>query len=485
MTIQEQINQIIIRLNQISNNAKNINQLNTATSGEKWLGVFNESTNTTEKINLNEITSQSGLPDGIVQNGVISVTEITNTVNFSNGFIWRISGILYQNESQSFVIPLATDFRRDIFVLTDANTILRVQGEDSPTPVAPAVPVGTLYLTEILVTSTEIGTPPLPDLNGFVQKIFASFDKWVTDEITLSLDGKTNFIATTALASFKGFNFPSPNDNFYEGKPFILFNDSGSDIEIEEDSADVDLPFLNGYTHENGKLILFVPVLGKLHMVGSVGGTTIHNELTERDAADAHPISSITGLSGELDAKIDKIAIPITKSTNFNASDEDWNGSYVELNIGTNNITLTIDVATNVAIRKIGTGTLTIVSGIGRTLINLNTVNQLSGNYSLCLIESIGTNDILNINDNPDLNFLRLSNVRTATALIASFSGTPRKATVTISPALPDASYNVQPEFGSFESAWRVENKTVSSFDFLLNQSTSPTADINFLIFKI
>jgi hypothetical protein len=138
-----------------------------------------------------------------------------------------------------------------------------------------------------------------------------------------------------------------------------------------------------------------------------------------------------------------------------------------------------------VAIRKIGTGTLTIVSGVGRNLISLNTVNQLTGNYSLCLIESIGTNDILNINDNPDLNFLRLSNVRTATALIASFTGTPRKATVTISPALPDTSYNVQPEFGSFESRWRVENKTVSSFDFLLDQSTAPTADINFLIFKI
>jgi hypothetical protein len=195
------------------------------------------------------------------------------------------------------------------------------------------------------------------------------------------------------------------------------------------------------------------------------------------------PIS--TAAQTAIDAKIDKIAIPITKSTNFNASDEDWNGSYVELNIGTNNITLTIDVSTNVAIRKIGTGTLTIVSGIDRTLINLNNVNQLSGNYSLCLIESIGTNDILNINDNPDLNFLRLSNARTATALISSFTGTPRKATVTISPDLPDTSYNVQPEFGSFESAWRVENKTVSSFDFLLNQSTAPTADVNFLILKI
>jgi hypothetical protein len=74
-----------------------------------------------------------------------------------------------------------------------------------------------------------------------------------------------------------------------------LFNNSGANIVVEEDSADVDLPFAEGYTHENGKLILFVPVLGKLHMVGSAGGTTIHNVLTGRDASDAHPISAITG----------------------------------------------------------------------------------------------------------------------------------------------------------------------------------------------
>jgi hypothetical protein len=541
MTIQEQINQIIIRLNQISNNAKNINQLNPATSGEKWLGVFNEATNTTEKVNLSEITSQSGLPDGVVQLGSINLVD--EEVTFTTGFTWRIDGILYFNFEQVFEIPLAADSRIDIFVLTDAGTILRLAGVDNETPIAPAVPVGTIFLTQILVTDTAITPPVEPDLNGFIQKIFASFDKWATNEITLSLDGRTNFIANTALANFKGFNFPSPNDNFYEGKPFILFNNSGANIVVEEDSADVDLPFAEGYTHENGKLILFVPVLGKLHMVGSAGGTTIHNVLTGRDASDAHPISAITGLAGALDAKletvntnnianhavtnaklaqmnantykgrssgngtpqdlsvldlpistaaqtalnakIDKTAIQITKSTNFNASGETWNGSYVELNIGANNITLTINVATNVAIRKIGTGTLTIVSGVGRNLISLNTVNQLTSNYSLCLIESIGTNDILNINDNPDLNFLRLSNARTATALISSFTGTPRKATVTISPALPDTSYNVQPEFGSFESAWRVENKTVSSFDFLLDQSTAPTADINFLIFKI
>jgi hypothetical protein len=354
--------------------------------------------------------------------------------------------------------------------------------------------------------------------------------------------------------TFGGFNFSNANTvKLFQGKTFTLANFTDEPITLLGGFSGATIKFTNEIVIPAGVSLRFFyerTALSqlRLNLIGAVGGgggggTTIHNELTERDADDAHPISAITGLQGELDAKletvdtndivnhavtntklaqmnantvkgrlsgngtpqdlsvfdlpistaqsavnnskVDKTAIQITKSTNFNASGETWNGSYVELNIGANNITLTINVATNVAIRKIGTGTLTIVSGVGRNLISLNTVNQLTGNYSLCLIESIGTNDILNINDNPDLNFLRLSNARTATALIASFTGTPRKATVTISPALPDTSYNVQPEFGSFESAWRVENKTVSSFDFLLNQSTAPTADINFLIFKI
>jgi hypothetical protein len=442
MTIQEQINQIIIRLNQISNNAKNINQLNPATSGEKWLGVFNEATNTTEKVNLNEITSQSGLPDGVVQLGSINLVD--EEVTFTTGFTWRIDGVLYFNFEQVFEIPLAIDSRIDIFVLTDASTILRVAGVDNETPIAPAVPVGTIFLTQILVTDTTISPPVEPDLNGFVQKIFASFDKWATEEITLSLEGKTNFIASTALASFKGFNFPTPNDNFYEGKPFILFNNSGEDIVVEEDSADVDLPFLNGYTHENGKLILFVPVLGKLHMVGSVsngGGnwgsiTGILSDQTDlQSALDAkleivdtddivnHAVTNVklaqmnantvkgrlagngtpqdiamadlpisTAQASVNDAKVDKAYIPITLTSNINVSTLEQNRVYA-VNLNGSDRTIFIDEPTNILFIIASANTLFFDESGTQTLTALNDDLNVAGIGNSMLIENLGTNE--------------------------------------------------------------------------------------------
>jgi hypothetical protein len=212
----------------------------------------------------------------------------TNTITYT------VTGLDEINEA---VIPFDFSDETKVYFVTFGGILYRFIG------------VAGLYGDgELQMELTDLEQISTAGNGDFVQKIFASFDKWVTDEITLSLDGKTNFIATTALASFKGFNFPSPNDNFYEGKPFILFNDSGSDIEIVEDSADVDLPFLNGYTHENGKLILFVPVLGKLHMVGSIdsgGGTW---------GSITGTLSDQTDLQAALDAR-QKNAIYITENT--------------------------------------------------------------------------------------------------------------------------------------------------------------------------
>ena len=48
------------------------------------------------------------------------------------------------------------------------------------------------------------------------------------------------------------------------------------------------------------------------------GGVTIHNETTDRDAPDAHPQGSVTGLVDELAAKQDK---PIVSSLTIPAAD--------------------------------------------------------------------------------------------------------------------------------------------------------------------
>ena len=59
-------------------------------------------------------------------------------------------------------------------------------------------------------------------------------------------------------------------------------------------------PYGEGDTVEDGT------VIWTLKRIGSGGGTTIHNNLTGRNSADAHPISAITGLQTALDGKMDE-----------------------------------------------------------------------------------------------------------------------------------------------------------------------------------
>jgi hypothetical protein len=406
---------------------------------------------TAEDYIKNRPVISSNIADGFI----LADTILINQEFFVSSAQWYVNGQLnilpFQFPNLSFEIPLAdTGLQRlDLIYGTNVGTIEIIEGVEAETAIEPTLPPNSVRLTVILSTDTTSTTTPI-DLNGFIQKIFASFDKWATNEITLSLDGRTNFIANTALANFKGFNFPNPNDNFYEGKPFILFNNSGSDIVVEEDSADVDLPFAEGYTHENGKLILFVPVLGKLHMVGSAGGTTIHNELTGRDASDAHPISAITGLAGALDAKletvntndianhavtnnklaqmnantykgrssgngtpqdlsvlglpistatqtalnakIDKAYIPLTLTSNINVSTLEQNRVYV-VNLGDADRTIFIDEPTNILFIVASANTLFFDEASTQTLTALNDDLNVAGIGNSMLIENLGTDE--------------------------------------------------------------------------------------------
>jgi hypothetical protein len=58
------------------------------------------------------------------------------------------------------------------------------------------------------------------------------------------------------------------------------------------------------YVGQAGKVVAVKSGEDGLEFVTGVEGTTIHNELEARDAADAHPISAITGLSSALSEKI-------------------------------------------------------------------------------------------------------------------------------------------------------------------------------------
>ena len=114
--IQQQLNTVIARLNAIASSAKNIFQLPlTSGGGTKWIAVYNQTSGETERINLADITSQAGLPDGLVASGTATINEIDDTITFSVGWIVRISLNLASNFTPvTIAVPLATDQRFDI-----------------------------------------------------------------------------------------------------------------------------------------------------------------------------------------------------------------------------------------------------------------------------------------------------------------------------------------------------------------------------------
>jgi hypothetical protein len=302
--IQQQLNAVIARLNAIASSAKNIFQLPLTTgTGPKWIAVYNQTSGETERINLADITSQAGLPDGLVQAGTATINEIDDTITFSVGWTVLLGGELGSNFTPITIpVPLATDQRFDIFVMDVNGSIIRVAGVDSETPLIPSVPSGTILLTTVLVTDAEIGTPVIPDLVGFVQKVYFDYSKISLDVENLPADGRTNFTIETPIATFKGFDGSS---ELFRGKRFIIRNFSGADCELLAGQA-VDLPFADTIVLADGENIefdVFNNELKRVGIEGGDGGVSVHNLLTGRDATDAHPISSVTNLQTALNGK--------------------------------------------------------------------------------------------------------------------------------------------------------------------------------------
>jgi hypothetical protein len=395
--------------------------------------------------------------------------------------------------------------------------------------------------------------------SDFVEKQFYAIKPITTETFTLTNDGSTTFLLDTP--TFGGFNFSNANTvKLFNGKTFTLANFTDEPITLLAGFAGATIKFPNEIVIPAGVSLRFfvqfvqtiiddetIFVSYRLNLIGAVGGggggTTIHNELTGRDADDAHPISAITGLEDELDAKLEtvdtndivnhavtntKLAqmnantvkgrlsgngtpqdipmadLPISTATqtaldnrqllarvsdtataNFNLSSKTWNNREVFLVVDVNDITVTLDVEVDtVLIRKIGSKSITFVNGSGRTIAFLSGIDTAESNYVSVIIQSVGTVDLLQINEDVDL-FVRKSDFFTIEVLASAFTGTPRKATVTLpNGGLGTTNYDILPQIYSAQNNWHIENKTGTSFVFGFNSGDEITANVEFTIRK-
>lgn len=173
--IINRLNQLTSIMNSIIANSKKIFQLEPETAGEKFVAVWNSTTETTQKMNLSELIAYvNSINTRITNYGTID--RDVNEFTFNIGFEWIIEGISYANTSavvHDIALAAAGENRIDIAVLNTSNGIDIVTGfETAGTAEQPLPPPNTILLKIFVVDDTSIDdiNPPAitPDLEDVI-----------------------------------------------------------------------------------------------------------------------------------------------------------------------------------------------------------------------------------------------------------------------------------------------------------------------------
>jgi hypothetical protein len=331
---------------------------------------------------------------------------------------------------------------------------------------------------------------------SFVEKQFYAIKAITTETFTLTNDGSTTFLLDTP--EFGGFNFSNANTvKLFQGKTFTLANFTTEPITLLANFAGATIKFPNEIIIPAGVSLRFFYRLitsdfgvdiHRLNLIGAVGGgggggTTIHNELTGRDASNAHPISAITGLQTELDARTlnEKLSLAptagvITLTTAHNFRNLVFDVGGVDTNV------IISEALTEVSFEKQGIGLITFTSASGRTLVGMNSTTQMSSVASIGRINSVSTTDYLYINES-DLAFVKKSQFRDGVVAIADFVGNPRVATVSFDVNYTDSNYNISLTMRESRDYYYA-NITNGGFDIVLIGASVPNFDVKWSTFR-
>ena len=168
--IIQRLNELTTFMNNVRTLSKKIFQLPPSTEGVKWVAVYNDTSEETEKLNLTEAL------DGMysLTNGITAIGNITRDgadFTFEVGFEWKINGIEYANAEITRIINDAGtgNHRIDIAVCDTNNDIYIVEGFEVPLATAvvqPPTPPNTFFICSFLISESVIGDNSTPELVG-------------------------------------------------------------------------------------------------------------------------------------------------------------------------------------------------------------------------------------------------------------------------------------------------------------------------------
>lgn len=262
------VQQAISRLNNYEANAKKVDELPHQTTLEPTSKIPVSRAGISEHLTVQQIISsiQNSNYNQLLAVGTITVDGTDITV--PSGVSGQINGLLYGTSTDTILsITLCpTGFsRKDIIVLTTANTVVVISGEETDEAIvlAPPVPTDAVYITEFDVNDSSIGIPVDPIVgNRFVEKTdFNPYNSNVTGTdaiIPLDPNGYSEIrLTNTGLVSIAGYDLSLITGNAsakspYPGKPFVILNITGHDVVIKKELPAADYPF---YFSEESDLV--------------------------------------------------------------------------------------------------------------------------------------------------------------------------------------------------------------------------------------
>lgn len=248
--LEQLVTQILNNLNLIETNSKSVEEL-----------PFQEVLNPNSKIpaslpgNLQHITVQQLITaisnynyNRLISVGAISIDELTNELTIEATVEAVINNVTVQKITDStFPITLAASglIRKDLFYINSSGQVLVTSGDEGVIATTPILPLNAVYITDIIVTDSEIGAPSDPIVGDeFVKKIFSSkynFNSSGEDKkIPFQPNGASYFVLKNPLLeSVTGFTFDELvglDVQFpYEGKDIFIKNETGVSVTIKHD----------------------------------------------------------------------------------------------------------------------------------------------------------------------------------------------------------------------------------------------------------
>ena len=298
------VTQLTQKVNLLITNSKKIEELPFQATLDPNSKIAVSRSGEAEHVNIQQIISaiSNDNYNRLISVGAISVDPVTHEVTIEAVVEAMINNVTVSKltDTLSPTTLAATGLvRKDYFFINELGEVLRQLGDEGAVITNPTLPINSVYITEVLVTDSSIGTPTTPIVgDAFVKKIYsdgeASFISGSDISFPLPANGKS-FLSFTnpLLTSLSGFNLDliagvSGAEVPFQLKDFMIYNNKDTPLTLkhyDDENADIWFKLTNDTD-------LVIPAFGIVHIKYSSGG-----------CFDLYKswISGVVDISGKLD----------------------------------------------------------------------------------------------------------------------------------------------------------------------------------------